>query len=233
MLTFVLVALYKFPEELLYKIMLALPKHRLELITKVCWKVHKKKYGRPPRNYKHDKVLNGEQLSALFAAFKTEKYRVLYKLQYIQALRPAEVLSFHIDRLFFESGTAEIFDYKKERWTEITLHPKSVSLLRTWIEDNEDMIRRKGGWLFFGRDTKQLSVNIARNRFREARQRAGLPEWCSAYVLRHTRLNKFYDYTKDLRLVAAFGRHSEETCMRYYLHPDKEKVNVAVCALPV
>jgi len=225
-------ALWKFPNSLLYSVLFLLPKHRLVLINKLCGQVYKvrfrKKYCR-----RVCKVLSGQELSSLFAAFRTEKYQVLFKVQYIQALRLSEALSFRIDKISFEKGTAEILDCKKDCWVEIILHPKVVSLLRQWARDNKDMVWGHDGCLFFGKKTCRLSVAMARKRFYEARKRANLPDWCSSYALRHTRLNQLYDRTKDLRLVADFGRHSPETCLRYYMHADKEKLKRAVCTLSV
>jgi len=155
-----------------------------------------------------------EQLKDLFLAFRSLKYRVLFRLQFLLALRIGEVISLRWEDIDFSSRKLALDNSKTRGQEFLPLSDEALCLLRRWrfYADGEFVFpaERVGG---------HVSYVLCDRRFKQAVRRAGLPEWGHPHCLRHTRLSQFYRHTKNWELTRMFARHvSAKTTFDYYVH---------------
>lgn len=157
-------------------------------------------------------VLNAQELTALFDALQSPKYRAVLMTCYAAGLRISEACRLRVADIDSQRMVLRVRDGKggKERLT--VLSPRLLALLRRyWLID------KPPEWLFAGQDPAQpVTPDAVRTVFRLACRKAGLEKHCTPHSLRHSFATHLLDAGTDLVLIQALlGHESIQTTSRY------------------
>jgi site-specific recombinase XerD len=173
---------------------------------------------RPPRRL--PAVLTEPELTALFDALRSPKYRAVLITCYAAGLRVSEACRLRIADIVSQRMVLRICDGKggKERFT--LLSPRLLAVLRRWW-----LIDKPKVWLFPGHDPAQpLDPDSVRTVFRQARLQAGLDKHCTPHSLRHSFASHLLDAGTDLVLIQALLGHQSLRTTSRYTHVSTERL---------
>lgn len=182
-------------EELLYKDLLELPKHKLVKLVKYASKArkekyddsHKYRYGNLPRSF------TKKQFKTFIKSIWRKETKRIFLIQYFYALRIGEL--YHIEIL--PQGLLKIYNEKKDRFDYTPIHGKTKELFK------EPLILPH--------------IDNLRKTFRKTIKRAGLEyiyydegrfklRQFTPHSLRHTAITKFMNIIKSELKTMKFGR---------------------------
>jgi integrase len=167
----------------------------------------------PPRRAMTD----AEYVRALFAAPWNVR-RVLRFLRYSGA-RPGEAAALDWSMVDWEMAVARIENHKTRRKTGrpklIYLTPRVLRMLRRLHQHR----RPEANWVFHNRYGGRWDVSDLANAMQRIRGRAGLPDDCFLYGLRHQFATMSQVAGNDLKTTAELlGHSSVRTTEKYYVH---------------
>jgi integrase/recombinase XerD len=157
-------------------------------------------------------VLTTTELTSLFDALKSPKYRAVVLTCYGAGLRIGEACRLRVADVDSQRMVLRIRDGKGGQERLTLLSPRLLALLRRyWV------IAKPKEWLFPGRDgTQPITPSCVRSVVRKARVQAGLAKRCSPHALRHSFATHLLDAGADLVLIQTLlGHQSIQTTSRY------------------
>jgi integrase/recombinase XerD len=165
-------------------------------------------------------VLTAQELTALFDALQSPKYRALLMACYAAGLRIGEACALRVADIDSQRMVLRIRDGKggKERLT--LLSPRLLALLRRyWLID------KPSEWLFPGQSPAQpIDPDTVRTVFRRACNQAGLEKPCTPHSLRHSFATHLLDAGADLVLIQALLGHQSIRTTSRYTHVSTERL---------
>lgn len=202
-------------------------KRRLHAISKIVGTILREKYFiKYKKKGKQHWEFTDDQLKTLFASFKTLRYYMLFRVQYLLALRIGEVIRLKWQDIDLEKKELCLVNSKSKALEKLPLSDEVVCLLKRWKYYREEGVE----WVFPAVTKPEIHIayTLADKRFKETIRRAGLPEWGHPHCLRHTRLSKFYRFSKNWELTRMLARHkSAHTTFEYYVHASYEELRNA------
>jgi integrase/recombinase XerD len=171
-------------------------------------------------------VLTAQELTALFDALESPKYRAVLLTCYAAGLRIGEACRLRVHDIDSKRMVLRI-DGKGGRERLALLSPRLLTLLRRYW-----LIAQPKEWLFPGQGAAQpINPGSVRNVFRQARLRAGLEKRCSPHSLRHSFATHLLDAGADLVLIQTLlGHRSIHTTSRY-THVSTERLQKTLSPL--
>jgi integrase/recombinase XerD len=171
-------------------------------------------------------VLSAQELTALFNAIRSPKYRAVLMTCYAAGLRISEACRLRIADIDSPRMVLRIRGKGgKEHFT--VLSPRLLVVLRRyWLIDQPNE------WLFPGQDPSQpVTTDSVRQVFGQACRKAGLKKHCTPHSLRHSFATHLLDAGTDLVLIQTLlGHHSIKTTSRY-THVSTERLQKTVSPL--
>jgi integrase/recombinase XerD len=177
------------------------------------WEVERIPFPRRPKN-DFPRVVSRDDLTRLFASFRSLKYRALFLTCYAAGLRISEACALRVEDIDSQRMVIRVRYAKgsKERYT--LLSPRLLAILREYWK-----IARPKEWLFPGQGRSPcLSPETARQVFRAARDRADLPDWCTPHTLRHSFATHLLESGTELVVIKALLGHSKLGTTTRYTH---------------
>lgn len=158
----------------------------------------------------------GKKTEALFAD-------VLALMRETGMRNQRELYPVRIEHIDFKAKVLFIADSKTpEGRRTVPLSDRAIGILKHRCEQNAS------GWLFPSKRSKCGHLTTLGHRFREAREKAGLPKELVLYCGRHDFGTRVLTKTGNLKLVMqTMGHKSVPTAMKYQ-HPDLEIVRAAL-----
>jgi site-specific recombinase XerD len=177
------------------------------------WEVNKIPFPKRPKN-KLPRVLNTDQILALFQALRSPKYRAILTSCYAAGLRIGEACKLRVEDIDSKRMVIRVRQGKgcKERYT--LLSPRLLEMFRDYWR-----ISRPADWLFPGRTTSiHISPGTVRQAFGKARDEAGIGRWCTPHALRHAFATHLLDSGTDLVVIQALLGHASIKTTTIYTH---------------
>jgi site-specific recombinase XerD len=166
------------------------------------------------------KVLNADQLLALFQALRSPKYRAILMICYAAGLRLGEACRLQIGDIDSSRMVIHVRQGKgnKERYT--VLSPRLLHMLRVYWK-----LYRPTTWLFPGRTQEgHICNDTVRQIFSKARVQAGLGKWCTPHTLRHCFATHLLDAGNDLVVIQALLGHGSIRTTSVYTHISLQRI---------
>jgi len=217
--------------------------NRLKKLSKLINRIIIEKYGKKPNlSSGVDRTLNEEEIRKLFAAFTSEKYRLLFGLQLALALRISEIAALNIQDIDFNRRTATIYEEKTKKRYEKLIPLELFNRLIAWIDLNKLQIRKSGGYVWFSEGNCQKKRQCSHNTkdylrkvFKEAVKRAGLDSIyakskdgnplyrIATHSMRKTGITMMSRALNgDLFKLMAYSGHKDMKSLQSYVHVDKK-----------
>ena len=157
-------------------------------------------------------VLNEQELTALFDALASPKYRAVLITCYAAGLRISEACRLRVTDIDSHRMVLHIRDGKGGHERLALLSPRLLALLRRYW-----LLEKPTDWLFPGRDPAQpIDPDSVRTVFRKACLQAELTKHCTPHSLRHSFATHLLDAGTDLVLIQTLlGHRSLRTTSRY------------------
>jgi site-specific recombinase XerD len=172
-------------------------------------------------------VPHADDLTALFSALHSLKYRALLMTCYAAGLRIGEACQLHAEDVDSRRMVLRVRQGKgsKERYT--VLSPRLLAMLRCYWR-----VEKPRDWLFPGRTPAgHVCPDTVRQVFRRARDEAGLHRRFTPHSLRHAFATHLLDAGTDLVLIQTLlGHRSIGTTIRY-THVSLQRIQKAVSPL--
>jgi site-specific recombinase XerD len=157
-------------------------------------------------------VLTIAELTALFDALRSPKYRAVLLTCYAGGLRIGEACRLRVDDIDSERMVLRIREGKGGQERLTLLSPRLLAILRRYW-----LIAKPKEWLFPGQgQTRPICPGTVRKICRQACVQAGLGKRCSPHSLRHSFATHLLDAGADLVLIQnLLGHRSIYTTSRY------------------
>ena len=175
------------------------------------WNV--RKLIRPKKEKRLPRCINPQQFAALLAATTCKKHQLLMLLYYGTGLRLSEGRLLKWEDLDFEQGIIFVASGKGAKDRIAILPPDLAAQLKSY----RLTLRPNQAYLFEGKTMgKAIAPKTVQWAFKLARQKAGLPDWVTAHVLRHSyATSSLKNGTDILSLKQLLGHKKLSTTTRY------------------
>jgi integrase/recombinase XerD len=180
--------------------------------VRVSWKVKRLPYQKSPR--KLPQILSRDEMTRLFAAARTPKYRALFMTIYSAGLRLGEARRLQVGDVDAERMTVRIQCGKgaKDRYV-----PLSKTLLQALAPYREG--RDPGELLFPGKQpTQPLDARTIQRTLKRAAQDADISKKVTPHSLRHAFATHLLEDGGHVRAVQAILGHRSLSTTTIYLH---------------
>lgn len=176
-----------------------------------------KKLIRPRKEKRLPRYLSPEQVSLLVKCATSEKYRLLFLLYYATGVRLSEGRLLKWEDVVFEEGLIHIRKGKGAKDRIVVLHNELSTLLKSYRQ----MLPVSQVLVFAGRDYRYpIAARSVQRAFIQSRRRAGLPEWVTAHVLRHSYATSALKNQTDVLTLKTLLGHKKLATTSRYLHLD-------------
>lgn len=159
-------------------------------------------------------VLSGSEVSALFAATESPKYRAIFMALYASGLRITEACRLRPGDIDSKRMVIRVRDGKGNRDRYTLLSARLLHHLRQYWRGD-----RPAEWLFPGQKTdSHTSPNTVRVVFQRARAKAGILKRVSPHVLRHSFATHLIECGTDVTVIQALLGHKSIRVTERYTH---------------
>lgn len=177
---------------------------------------------RPKKPLQLPKVLNENELAAMFKALPNLKHKAILFTVYSAGLRVSEVVNLkikHVDsvrmQLFIESAKG-----KKDRY--VGLSPVLLDILRVYIRE---YVPAPNEFLFESSQTGEpYPTRTVQKIFQLAKEKAGIKKDAGIHVLRHSFATHLLEKGTDIRYIKELLGHFNIKTTERYLHVRKEQL---------
>ena len=175
------------------------------------WNV--RKLIRPKKEKRLPRYINPQQFAALLSATTCKKHQLLMLLYYATGLRLSEGRFLKWEDLDFEQGIIFVASGKGAKDRIAILPPDLAAQLKSYRLTQ----RSSQSYVFEGKTMgKAIAPKTVQWAFKLARQKAGLPDWVTAHVLRHSyATSSLKNGTDILSLKTLLGHKKLSTTSRY------------------
>jgi site-specific recombinase XerD len=172
-------------------------------------------------------VLTADELTALFAALRSIKYRALLMTCYAAGLRIGEACRLSVADVDSRRQVIRVRAGKGNRERLTVLSPRLLLVLREYWR-----LARPPEWLFPGKGRAgHITDATARHVFRQALAAANLPATCTPHSLRHSFATHLLDAGTDLVLIQALLGHRSIRTTSLYTHVSLARIAQATSPL--
>lgn len=173
------------------------------------------------------RVLSAAELTALFAALRSIKYRALFMTCYAAGLRIGEACRLRVADIDSQRQVIRVQAGKGARERFTLLAPRLLLVLREYWR-----LDRPVDWLFPGQGRRgPVSYRTVRHVFRAARAAAELPAAYTPHSLRHSFATHLLDAGTDLVLIQALLGHRSIRTTSLYTHVSLARIGQATSPL--
>ncbi len=166
------------------------------------------------RQHRLPTVLSGTEVSALFDATTSPKYRALLMTLYAAGLRISEACKLRVEDIDSKRMVIHVRNGKGGRDRYTLLSARLLNHLRKYWKTF-----RPEGWLFPGlKSDNHISPDTARMIFRRARIRAGIAKQVSPHTLRHSFATHLIECGTDITVIQALLGHKSIRVTERYTH---------------
>lgn len=179
------------------------------------WNV--RKLIRPKKEQRLPRYITPQQVSDLLAATSSKKHRLMMLLYYATGMRMSEARLLKWEDIHFEEGIILIQSGKGAK-DRVVILPSDLS---KQLQSYRQTQRTNQVYIFEGKTMgKPIAAKTVQWGFKRAREKAGLPSWVTAHVLRHSYATASIKNGTDLlTLKQLLGHKKLETTTRYlHLH---------------
>jgi len=172
-------------------------------------------------------VLSLSELTALFDALQSPKYRAVLLTCYAGGLRIGEACRLRVDDVDSKRMVLRIRDGKGGHERLTLLSPRLLAILRRYW-----LMAKPKEWLFPGRgQTRPLCPDTVREVCRQAVIKVGLATRCSPHALRHSFATHLLDAGADLVLIQNLLGHRSIYTTSRYTHVSTERLRKTLSPL--
>lgn len=158
-------------------------------------------------------VLSGTEVSAIFDALTSPKYRALYAVMYGAGLRVREACALRVEDIDRKRRQLRVRSGKGGHDRYAILGPRLLGELeRYWRA-----VKPRGPWLFPGRSgTRHANPRGVQRVLREAARACGINKHVTPHTLRHSFATHLLEAGTDIRVIQVMlGHASIESTARY------------------
>ncbi|MFN4285053.1 MAG: tyrosine-type recombinase/integrase [Lacibacter sp.] len=177
---------------------------------------------RPKKPLQLPRLLNEQELAALFNALSNKKHKAMLFTAYSAGLRVSEIVRLKLSDI--DSQRMQIFvaraKGKKDRY--VNLSPVLLDILRQYIKEYKP---RPKVYLFESEQTgTAYPTRTVQQIFMNARNKAGIAKEVGIHSLRHSFATHLLDKGTDIRYIKELLGHFNIKTTERYLHVSKQQL---------
>lgn len=177
------------------------------------WNV--RKLIRPKKEKRLPKYISPQQVKLLIESTAYKKHRIMFLLFYSTGLRLSELRMLKWEDVKFDDGVIHVQKGKGYKDRLVILQPEMEKMLRAYRTDQAE----KQKYLFEGNTpNKVIAPRSVQWAFINARKKAGLPNWVTPHVLRHSYATIVLKNGTDLLTLKELLGHKKLATTTRYLH---------------
>jgi len=179
------------------------------------WNV--RKLIRPNKEKRLPKYISPQQVNKLIESAPYKKHRIMFLLFYSTGLRLSELRMLKWEDVKFDEGVIYVQKGKGYKDRLVILQPEMEKMLRSYRSDQPE----KQKYLFEGKTpNKVIAPRSVQWAFINARKKAGLPDWVTPHVLRHSYATTVLKNGTDILTLKELLGHKRLVTTTRYLHLD-------------
>jgi len=163
-------------------------------------------------------VLSAEEVTRLFEAVSSAKYKTALAIAYGSGLRANEIAHLKVTDIDSKRMAIRVEQGKGSKDRFALLSPKLLDQLRQWWRIGQaEGVMLKGGWLFPGQDpVNPITVRQFNRALKDAVKLAGIDKRVSMHSLRHSFATHLLEQHVDIRVIQVLLGHKRlETTALY------------------
>ena len=163
-------------------------------------------------------VLSVEEVTRLFDAISSAKYKAALAIAYGSGLRASEIANLKVTDIDSNRMAIRVDQGKGNQDRFALLSPKLLGQLRQWWRIGQaEGVMLKGGWLFPGQDpVNPITVRQFNRVLKDAVKLAGIDKRVSMHSLRHSFATHLLEQHVDIRVIQVLLGHKKlETTALY------------------
>lgn len=177
------------------------------------WNV--RKIIRPKKEQRLPRYITPEQVSALIGATSCKKHQLMMLLYYATGMRLSEARLLKWEDIHFEEGII-LIQCGKGAKDRVVILPLDLS---EQLQSYRQTQRPNQVYVFEGKTMgKPIAAKTVQWGFKRAREKAGLPNWVTAHVLRHSYATASIKNGTDLLTLKQLLGHKKLSTTTRYLH---------------
>lgn len=163
-------------------------------------------------------ILSVEEVTRLFEAISSAKYKAALAIAYGAGLRASEIANLKVTDIDSKRMAIRVDQGKGSQDRFALLSPKLLEQLRQWWRIGQaEGVMLKGGWLFPGQDpVNPITVRQFNRALKDAVKLAGIDKQISMHSLRHSFATHLLEQHVDIRVIQVLLGHKKlETTALY------------------
>lgn len=163
-------------------------------------------------------ILSVEEVTRLFDAISSAKYKAALAIAYGAGLRASEIANLKVTDIDSKRMAIRVDQGKGNQDRFALLSPKLLEHLRQWWRIGQtEGVMLKGGWLFPGQDpVNPITVRQFNRALKDAVKLAGINKRISMHSLRHSFATHLLEQHVDIRVIQVLLGHKKlETTALY------------------
>lgn len=174
-----------------------------------------KKLIRPRKEKRLPRYITPQQVSDLLSSTSSKKHQLMMLLYYATGMRLSEVRLLHWEDINFEEGLIFVQRGKGAKDRIVVLPSDLPRQLQTYRQTQRPNQR----YVFEGKTMgKAIAQKTIQWGIKKARDKAGLPSWVTAHVLRHSYATALIKNGTDLLTLKHLMGHKKLETTTRYLH---------------
>lgn len=176
------------------------------------WNV--RKLVRPRKEKRLPKYITPREVGELVRVTNFRKHQVMFLLYYSTGLRLSELRNLEWKDIKFDEGIIHVKG-KGNKERIVILHEEMAELLKSYRKNQPEL----QVIVFEGRDSnKVIAARSVQHAFNEARKKAGLPDWVTPHVMRHSFATSSLKNGTDILTLKELLGHKKLATTARYLH---------------
>jgi len=154
-------------------------------------------------------VLSVDEVTRLFEAVSSAKYKAALAIAYGAGLRASEIANLKVTDIDSHRMAIRVEQGKGSKDRFALLSPKLLDQLRQWWRIGQaEGVMLKGGWLFPGQDpVNPITVRQFNRALKDAVKLAGIDKRVSMHSLRHSFATHLLEQHVDIRVIQVLLGH--------------------------
>ena len=174
-----------------------------------------KKLVRPKKEKRLPRYITPEQFADLLSATTSKKHQLIMLVFYATGLRLSEARYLKWEHIHFDEGIIIVVSGKGSK-DRIAILPTDLS---DQLQSYRKTLRANQVYVFEGKTMgKAIAPKTVQWAFKRARKKAGLPEWVTAHVLRHSYATSCLKNGTNLLSLQTLLGHKKLSTTTRYLH---------------
>jgi site-specific recombinase XerD len=174
---------------------------------------------RPKKGFRIPKVISRADIQNMLDVTENLKHKTIIALLYGCGLRLNELIHIKVGDIDFEENTLFVNQGKGDKQRVVPIGLVLEKVLRTYL-----VSYLPESYLFYGRQNKKYTDKSVQKVVKHAALKAGVAQWVTPHVLRHSFATHLLEDGVDLRIIQVLMGHKSSKTTEIYTYVSRKNI---------